>query len=307
MSSHSFSVRRGFTLIELLVVIAIIAILIALLLPAVQQAREAARRTQCRNNLKQIGLALHNYHDTHNVLPPGYVQVYPSARNEATWVAFILPGLDQANRYNSFDFNACWGCTGPTSQNFPGQSAPLPAFLCPSDTQAPAAYDTYARGNYGASNGIGPLTSVPGYTVNPRGELGIFNGNSRVRFADIRDGTSNTAAVSELRTYAKSTTDFRGVMFYPEGPFTHHNYTPNSRIPDQTRTGWCTGTIDPPCTGAYAAFNDRNMIYSARSLHTGGVHTLLADGSVRFVSENLNLQTWQDLSIYDDGRVVGEF
>ncbi len=307
MSSHSFSVRRGFTLIELLVVIAIIAILIALLLPAVQQAREAARRTQCRNNLKQIGLALHNYHDTHNVLPPGFIQVYPSARNEATWVAFILPGLDQTNRYNSLDFNACWGCTSTTSVNYQGHSAPLPAFVCPSDTPAPPAAGVYARGNYGASNGVGPLTSVAGYTIVPRGELGIFNGNSKVRFADIRDGTSNTAAVSELRTYAKSANDFRGVLFYPEGPFTHHNYTPNSPIPDQTRSAWCAGTIDPPCTGTYTAFNNKNMIYNSRSLHAGGVHSLLADGSVRFISENLNLQTWQNLAIYDDGKVLGEF
>ena len=298
---------RGFTLIELLVVIAIIAILIALLLPAVQQAREAARRTQCRNNLKQIGLALHNYHDTFNVFPPGFVQTSTLGRNEATWVAFILPGMDQANRYAQFDFNACFGCTSTSSPNIAAFAAPLTAFMCPSDASVGPALSIYSRGNYGANNGIGPLTAVPGYTVVARGALGMFDGNSRLRMGDIRDGTTNTVAVSELRVNSKNSSDFRGVLFYPEGPFTHHKYTPNTSVPDQVRTSWAVTGDDPPTTGAYSAFNDKNMLYSARSQHTGGVHSLLADGSVRFISNNIDLNTWQLLSQPDDGKTLGEF
>ena len=301
------SSRRGFTLIELLVVIAIIAILIALLLPAVQQAREAARRTQCRNNLKQIGLALHNYHDTHNTFPPGFVQTPTLHRNEATWMAFILPGLDQAPRYNQFDFSACGGCISPASPNAAAYSDPIPAFRCPSDTEAPAALNTYGRGNYGANNGIGPLNPPAGYAQVPRGALGLFDGNSKVRISDVRDGTSNTVAVTELRTFAKGANDFRGVMFYPEGPFTHHNYSPNAKIADQLRSAWCQADAIPTCVGTYNAFNDKNMLYTARSHHTGGVHSLLADGSVRFISENLNLATWQNLAVPDDGLTIGEF
>ncbi|HTN01898.1 DUF1559 domain-containing protein [Planctellipticum variicoloris] len=299
--------RHGFTLIELLVVIAIIAILIALLLPAVQQAREAARRTQCRNNLKQLGLALHNYHDTHSVLPPGFVQTPALHRNEATWIAFLLPGIDQGPRYNLFDFNACGGCISPASPNARAYSDPIPAMRCPSDSEADPALSVYGRGNYGANNGIGPLIPPAGYPQTPRGALGLFNGNSKVRFADIRDGTSNTVAITELRTYAKGANDFRGVMFYPEGPFTHHNYSPNAKIADQLRTAFCAANSDPPCVGTYSAFNDKQMLYTARSLHTGGVHSLLADGSVRFISENLNLTTWQNLAIPDDGLTLGEF
>lgn len=300
---------KGFTLIELLVVIAIIAILIALLLPAVQQAREAARRNTCRNNLKQIGLAFHNYLETHKVLPPGYIQTRLRNRNEATWISLILPFIDQANLYNSINFNACFGCTSVGGTNFELISNPIPMLQCPTDLPVPSLpFNVFARGNYAASNGIGPLIS--GYGIDPspppRGPVGAFDQNSAKRMRDFRDGSSNTIVASELRK-VENGTDFRGVLHYPEGPFIHHNYTPNSNVPDQLRNAFCDSNAKPACTGTYSAFNNRNLLYSARSLHDGGVHALLGDGAVRFVSENIDLNTWQYLGNPNDGNSIGEY
>ena len=307
MKHHTHTGRRAFTLIELLVVIAIIAILIALLLPAVQQAREAARRSQCKNNLKQLGLAYHNYHDTHRVLPPGYVQETVTHKNEATWVVFILPFVDQAPLYNTADFHGpTFGQTTTTSQNFQITSTRLPVMTCPSDTEGNLAFGYLARGNYAASNGIGPMIAAAGYQspAPARGAVGAFNDNSSTKMRDFTDGTSNTVVLSEIRKHA-SGNDIRAAMHYPEGPFFHHNYTPNSSNVDQSR---CPDpTLDPPCTSTFTAHSNKIMLTTARSRHEGGVHVVLADGAVRFISENLDLQTWQDLGVPNDGRVVGEF
>ena len=303
--------RNGFTLIELLVVIAIIAVLVAILLPAVQQAREAARQSQCRNNLKQLALAIHNYNEAMSVFPPGYVQTAPLARNEATWGVFIFPYIDQMSLYNRADFNACWGCiSGAGSPNFEIASKTFPAMTCPSNPLGPNVLGgVYARGNYAACNGIGPLNSPPGVAVAtyPRGGSGAFDANTRISPADFMDGMSNTVILDELHVLHESNTDSRGVMFYPEGPFSHHNYTPNTTVPDQLRNAWCSATAFPPCIGTYTAHNNRNLLQSARSVHAGGVHTALADGSVRFVTNFVNLQTWQDLSTLNDRRAIGEF
>lgn len=193
--------HRGFTLIELLVVIAIIAILIALLLPAVQQAREAARRTQCKNNLKQFGLALHNYHDTYNNFPR-FVQgsIYDGAGDG--WRSFsahamILPYIDQAPLYNqiNFNLNACCDNGGAPSNN-DGllNNKKLPAFLCPSDSPP---------SNMGAPNNyavcMGPNTGFDA-DINGGQQNGMFNRHQWVGMRDIKDGTSNTIAVSEIMT-----------------------------------------------------------------------------------------------------------
>ncbi len=311
MSRRTVGFHRGFTLIELLVVIAIIAVLVAILLPAVQQAREAARQSNCRNNLKQLALAMHNYHEALNVFPPGYVQTAPAMRNEATWVVFLFPYIDQINAFNKANFAECWGCIGgPTSPNYDIASKTIPMMTCPSNPQGPNVLGgVYARGNYAACNGIGPLNSPAGVAVvtNPRGGTGAFDGNSRISAADFIDGMSNTAILDELQVLHDSNIDSRGVMFYPEGPFSHHNYTPNTSVPDQLRGAWCAPTAFPPCIGTYGAYNDRNLLQSARSLHAGGVHSALADGSVRFITNFVNLQTWQDLSTLNDRRPLGEF
>ncbi len=194
---------KGFTLIELLVVIAIIAILVALLLPAVQQAREAARRTQCRNNLKQLGIALHNYHETHGALPGNEVGCILTegggARN--CWegwsgLAMILPFIDQAPLYNKLDFNHYWYNGSSTDQSrseYWVRNSQIPAFLCPSDPGAGSkANSSMSASSYSLS--AGPVTT---WSIKP--PVGPFSRESSVRFRDVVDGTSNTIMASETR------------------------------------------------------------------------------------------------------------
>lgn len=297
----------GFTLIELLVVIAIIAVLIALLLPAVQQAREAARRTQCKNNLKQIGLALHNYHDTHNTLPPGAIQIFTgNLQNEASWISMILPGIDQTPLFNRANFSSCFGCNGgPGNPAWEISSPSISTMLCPSDVDAELVAFAYRRGNYAANTGIGALHSVSDPNDPTRTAIGPFTMNSSKRFRDFLDGTSNTIVVAELLKVPGQ--DFRGVMHYPEGPLYQHDQTPNSSVPDQFRSGYCINITRVPCVGVYGGYSDRAIVIGARSLHTGGVQVALADGSVRFISNNVDRLTWQHLGTPSGGEVLGEF
>ena len=298
--------KRGFTLIELLVVIAIIAVLIALLLPAVQQAREAARRSQCKNNMKQLGLALHNYHDTFGTLPPGAIQVFETnAQNEATWVSMILPYIDQANLYNRANFSSCFGCVaGIGNPSYEIVSPAIPGMSCPSDPNSgQLASSLYRRGSYAANSGIGAIRSLT-TPDDPARTPGPFTMNSRRNFRDFTDGTSNTVLLAELLN--STGTDFRGVMHYPEGPLYTHDRVPNTGIADECRTTCVTGPR-VACTGAFTAYNNRAMIYSARSQHIGGAHVALADGTVRFVSENISLTIWQGLSTHKGGETLGDF
>ena len=217
--------RRGFTLIELLVVIAIIAILIALLLPAVQQAREAARRTQCKNNMKQLGLALHNYHDVHTTFPSGWIAVEPGVGpdahdglNGAGWGTMVLPYLDQAPLYNLF--NASLAIHDPV--NVPFIDNVLPAWQCPSDpkpdkwmieeelspgtvlAELPTANYVGVFGTHelhGCEDSPGAIP--PGSPMLPSGQCksnGMLYHNSKVRMRDIADGTTNTLMVGERLT-----------------------------------------------------------------------------------------------------------
>jgi prepilin-type N-terminal cleavage/methylation domain-containing protein len=300
--------RRGFTLIELLVVIAIIAILIALLLPAVQQAREAARRSQCKNNLKQLGLALHNYHDNFNTLPPGAIQVFETnAQNEATWISMILPYIDQAPLYNRANFSSCFGCVAaPGNPSFEIVSPLLTALVCPSDPNSGSlALGIYRRGNYVANSGIGALRSSSNPNDPARTYSGPFTMNSNRKFRDFVDGTSNTAMLAELLNSTGN--DFRGVMHYPEGALYQHDRVPNTSIPDEERTAFCVTGPRVPCTGTSTSHLNRALVYSSRSQHIGGAHITLADGSVRFISENLSLVTWQALGTQGNSEVLGEF
>ena len=305
--------RIGFTLVELLVVIAIIGILIALLLPAVQAAREAARRSQCTNNLKQIALGLHMHHDRDKNFPCGHYGP-PGGTNcangsEAEWVTYILPFIEMGAAYDQLDWTLGFGCGGNTVV----VSQPIKTFFCPSDKESEPSLGSYARGNYVANNGIGPMAE---WTV-PQGvaalpplsrEGGLFYFNSDYKIAQIIDGTSQTAMVSEVRTAPPN--DFRGVMHYPEGPFYHHNYTPNSLVPDQMRGALCVNTVREPCVGVFTAWNNRSMIHTARSNHPGGVNLALADASVRFVAETIDVNIWQALCTPKAAVgevVVGEF
>ncbi len=300
--------RHGFTLIELLVVIAIIAILIALLLPAVQQAREAARRSQCQNNLKQLGLALHNYHDVHKVFPPGEIGVRlsdgstqfrdaNSPVNLIGWSCFILPYMDQANLYNSIgstvfsaSFGAAWYSSSTVSTL--GQT-PLSAFACPSDPMGLVNTDMggWGKSNYGGcaggttqASGIRPTTSASC--------KGVFYINSSTRIRDITDGTSNTILLGERTTEGGQ----KGTIW----------------IGQRTDVGW-----------GYAEYVYLNLLNDTTehringtgyngdaysSSHEGGAQFLLGDGAVRFISENVNhAATAINLANRADGNVVAEY
>lgn len=377
----------GFTLIELLVVIAIIAVLIALLLPAVQQAREAARRTQCKNNLKQIGLALHNYHDiTVNTFPSGYI-----GKNTVGsfigfgWYVQLLPQIDQANLFNVFTSttntpNTTTGIaslltTAPTVGTVEMQQ---PAALCPSDpaqpsfqvyrllNAGPSVTTLFARASYVGVAGIDPAitqsggpglgnistttfaftNNAPGTNIKQTivGGLGIysnggtiqaglnpysadvtvfggtFGANSRVGLRDMTDGTSNCIVVGErlapFATMWRAGTPLKNVVgdaswvgAIDDGggnSGTDSNWT----IPGQAVVlgeasipiNWTfPGVANPPPNPA-APFTT-----GFSSAHTGGAHFLMGDGTVRFISSNINLLTLQSLARIADGTVIGEF
>ena len=306
---------RGFTLIELLVVIAIIAILIALLLPAVQQAREAARRTQCRNNLKQLGLALHNYHDTHGVMPfMRWTVGNPYYNNHANLA--LLPFVDQSPLFNQVSTSLTVGATtylpmgftaAPYSWDtvYPPWKQQVPGYLCPSDANSLVKYSNIGTQCYrlclgDSVNGMYAATST----------RGIFGSNSRTQMRDITDGTSNTIAMSERAN--KNFGDQPRILWGVAGPVDVS--TPvaclalNTGIYYPTGTGivrgadvpsmWsdgsphCAGftTVLPPnsasCTNSTNYVAD--SIISATSHHTGGVHVVMADGAVKFISNNIN-------------------
>lgn len=296
--------RRGFTLVELLVVIAIIGVMVGLLLPAVQAAREAARRSQCTNNLKQIALGIHNYHDTYRKFSAGYYQFPTGPANESTWITHLLPFIEQKNLFDGIEHWQGFGGPPAGSGVHRVTSTFIPTLICPSDFEVELVLTNWARGNYAGNNGIGPMFTEGQNSV-ARGPNGVFRQNRSRSMAEMIDGTSNTVMVAELLKSPEQ--DFRGVMHYPEGPLYHHNQAPNSAIPDQFRSGLCASIPRAPCIGTYTAWNNRSVVLSARSLHPGGANVALVDGSVRLVSDTVNLTTWQNLGIPDDGATLGEF
>ncbi len=290
--------KRGFTLIELLVVIAIIAILIALLLPAVQQAREAARRSACKNNMKQIGLALHNYHDVHLIFPAGgYVgQGAPSSfGNGLGYAVMILPFMDQAPLYGKFDFKEEMNDVANKGVSDVIWKTVIPAYLCPSSNNTKVVTNRsvlHYLGNMGP-NDLAKVAASRIYAVVPNTSGGVrpvasqgvllaggpnlsstltLPTDQRVRMRDITDGTSNTIMVGELS----------------------HN--------SSTLATWTFGCVNVNCDSTKnitAGINinlgtDPRNDYSFSSNHTGGCHLLFADGSVHFVSENINFTVYQN-------------
>ncbi len=322
--SDSVRRKRGFTLIELLVVIAIIGILVALLLPAVQQAREAARRTTCKNQLKQMGLALNNYHDIHSVFPPGCthggctpggsafdnlggIQTNGCARGHGgNWMVFLLPAMEQNNLYRRFEQTSIQWNTLDYSQVYGDYAAQRPPFVqCPSHSEnksrsiALMTQEDLSRGNYVACYGSGTLNQA---RTDPN-RAGVFAVNSSNGFRDIVDGASNTVAFSEVR-YSMNASDARGVWasaWMGGGAFST-GLQPNSTSGERTPS--CTdSTRLPACTTDTGG----GQIAPARSLHVGGVHACLADGSARFISENINSNIWRALGTRNNGEQLGEF
>lgn len=334
--------QKGFTLIELLVVIAIIAILIALLLPAVQSAREAARRSTCKNNLKQIGLALHNYHETHGVFPPGSIvtltnggsgntvrwrdwmeagSMSPVSYHGTSWMLQILPFVDQANVYNQWNFNT----------NVMGNRAvaetDIPIFYCPTRRSKVRKVDQKLQldetpgsttitnpfqkggndygGCKGSGNGFGDGFSGTGHEslgvgassewmgTFSGGHLGIFYPNSDTQIRDVKDGTTNTLMTGEMQRLRGNDASL-------------------------SLDGWAAGGVanifDTDTAGSSSengSGNNRGINggqYEAPgSDHVGGAHFGMADGSVRFISENIDNTTFNRIGTADGNKVAGEF
>jgi prepilin-type N-terminal cleavage/methylation domain-containing protein len=319
---HSRSSRhRGFTLIELLVVIAIIAILIALLLPAVQQAREAARRMQCKNNLKQVGLALHNYHDAHNVFPQGIAVAKPSASRPGSpfdghsFTAAILPFLDQVPVYNQLNWSM--GTLVINSSIDPIHEKAvvtvIPSYICPSspETIYIKAYDpshfplwkgaiTHFVGIQGSVN----KTDVSAFPQPSNG--GAFFTFSKVGIRDILDGSSNTLLMGEFSGYAKGEQQYNSV--YGIGnPQSVEWYAATSELSGLPSVGCSIKMVKYAPNVAFQGNGAWDFDGSLKSQHAGGIHVLLGDGTVRFLSENINLATLYNLSDIADGNVIGEF
>jgi prepilin-type N-terminal cleavage/methylation domain-containing protein/prepilin-type processing-associated H-X9-DG protein len=284
--------RHAFTLIELLVVIAIIAVLIALLLPAVQAAREAARRASCVNNLKQIGIALHNYHDGRGVLPPGYVYILGYRSGGFGWATMILPNMEQSPLFNAVNFDLpAW-----SSQNSTACVSAIATYQCPTDYTASTTGGVmsregfnYAKASYVANFGPRDLD------VTPEDRSGVFGRNSGTRFADVTDGLSYTLFAAE-RTNAVylsvigSANHFDLETVWPgaikEDPVDDHGHTALFQS---------AYLINNP------NFDDRNSM----SYHSGGSNFLLGDGSVKFIKLSINLQVYQALGTRAGGEVVG--
>ncbi len=329
---------RGFTLIELLVVIAIIAVLVSLLLPAVQQAREAARRTQCKNNLKQITLAVHNYAGVYMYLPPSACinPALTATGNNGSWGIHgrILPYLEQGNVYSNVDLSLAWDFQLAIS------GLRIPSYACPGDPKSDVKRDpgggrailsptTYGF-NYGTWFVWNPVTG--------QGGDGATYPNSKFSFAAFADGTSNTLLVGEVKAWTPyrrnggsptatapsnvaeaqlvvaSAPDFKdtGHTEWPDGRVHHEGFTttlpPNSNVPctnasvtyDCDFNSWQEGKDGINGQPSYA-------IITSRSFHTGVVQVALADGSARAISNNIDLSVWRALGTRSGGEVVGEF
>lgn len=303
--------KSGFTLVELLVVIAIIGVLVALLLPAVQAAREAARRMSCSNKLKQLALAMHNYHDVNNSLPYGYATFTPTPSDPnvsgLVWLRATLPYIEQSVMYDAWynGRNYHDGTVNPASNtsNLALIRTLIPTHLCPSDSPM-KTWNEVPNYNYAVNMGV---TNYQRETVNSVAyQPAPFEYLGRAHsFASLVDGTSNTLLIAEIRQ-GQVASDLRGLTWYgPHTGFTAH-YAPNSTSPDLLAGGFCqnpaSSKLGMPC-----ADGGGKHLFSARSRHPGGVQVGLGDGSVRFIAQTVDLNTWRALAGMQDGLVLGSF
>lgn len=308
--------NRGFTLIELLVVIAIIALLIALLLPAVQQSREAARRTQCKNNLKQLGIALHNYADVHQMFPPGHLDTYypaptQNARHQIGWLTYLLPYVDQGPLYNSINWNVL--DVTLNAQSNPGFYAAggvdVPIFVCPSDPVGRNRSD-FAPTNYFGSQG----NKCDCRDTNCDG---LFGHSSFARLSQITDGLSQTIACGESLKGDMNTATISDNYIFTNlstasalDVTTCASVTPNAA---DRGTIWFGGQPQFNIMATIRGPNDRYTDciapnygctnFAARSVHSGGAHLLIADGSVQFLSQSISIEVYHALGSRAGGEM----
>ncbi len=316
---RSVNRHRGFTLIELLVVIAIIAILVALLLPAVQSAREAARRSQCRNNLKQLGIGLHNYHDVNRTFPPSIIQS-TTPFNVQFWGTMILPYIEETTLYGQYDFSvppiveaSTFGYSSATiAKNIEVMSTPLPIFMCPSTASTDVVFDvagvpssvfpgpsmtySFARGDYQGIHHVFGLLASDAFGVTQTLE-GLLSQQGR-RMTEITDGSSNTIMLIE--SVETPTINFGAIPppFCPHGAST-------------ITGGWAMNGVvsigGSHLIGAHFINKTNCDTAGVYAFHAGGVHSLIADGSVRFISDNISNKTLAVLLLPQDGELVGDF
>jgi len=319
--------QRGFTLIELLVVIAIIAVLIALLLPAVQQAREAARRSQCKNNMKQLGLAVHNYHEIHNMIPPG-LMVFESPPGNGGFAGqgtgvFLLPFIEQSNLYNRYDHNKGFD----HADNQVVTRTPIPVYQCPSTPDSNRIMNSVnAFASFGGgTTENGSKVAVSDYNgarwtyrvtdVYPSGNIGMMSHvwalpslnnpgmdiRETTRFRDATDGLSNTVLYFEMAGRPKT---YRNGKDY--GLTTSQQALWSSPWSFSTGIDIYTSSPDGVTQGGSCVMNCTNE-WQPYSFHTGGVQITMGDGSGRFLSSNISGQVLWALFGRGDGAIVGEF
>lgn len=333
LANQTWSTRKpvpGFTLVELLVVIAIIGILVALLLPAVQAARAAARRMSCSNNLKQVSLAMHNYHDTYKRFPPSAILPRGATFDPWSAQARLLPYLEQANLEDLIDWNFAYKVQPNVTKTR------VPPYLCPSeknDRERPDGALTHYPLSYGINLGVWFVYDP----ASNRGGSGISYPNSSLRIADVTDGTSQTLAFAEIKAWSPYLRDGGnpGAMGNPlpatpadvvalGGNFktnSGHTEWVDGRAHQTGFTGAFTpNTVFPYVSGGKTYDVDFNSsregkttnqptyaVVTSRSYHAGGVQVSFVDGSARFISETIELSVWRSLATRDGGEVVGEY
>ncbi|QEG35778.1 DUF1559 domain-containing protein [Bythopirellula goksoeyrii] len=292
--------RTAFTLVELLVVIAIIGVLVGLLLPAVQTARESARRLECMDKLRQWSTAMHNYHGTKKTLPPGARE-----NPRQTWVMHLWPFTEQMSLDQQNDFDTPFflpPATIPYTLNgLTGKHVSL--YYCPSDIGSDQIVGEYQRrrGNYVVNWGNTPY----GWPLDPAGlaPFSYIGGNGakprKTDFSHITDGTSQTLLMSEtLKAWSNEDNDWRGDIQNDQGNFRFQTLlTPNTSAPDIIKGGWYRPNIDPSMPAAAGS----RQIYAARSRHSGGVNAAYCDGSVHFIADTIALIPWKEMGSMNGG------
>jgi prepilin-type N-terminal cleavage/methylation domain-containing protein/prepilin-type processing-associated H-X9-DG protein len=341
MSVQKREKSSGFTLVELLVVIAIIAILIALLIPAVQKVREAAAKSVCQNNMKQIGLAAHNYHDTYKALPPAVqiigasvgqnsnLSTYRQPQFGPNWAVFLLPYLEQGALFSEFlpDITN-FVPSGGKNQNWRKlKSETIPTFLCPTDdSQTPCALNggNWARGNYGANAGPDWISdTVNGYAEKGNGGVMGINWGIPLHQLSAEDGTAYTIMFNEIRV-GLTANDRRGVWAMGVGgssitgamargdstnPNDELEYSDDIENCNDVRQDLGVGNtgLGPKqmgCSNDNLPNNWPNWQAQARSRHRGGVNVCFADGGVRFILNTVKEDIWLNLNARDDGNPI---